>query len=61
MLTAVPMRGLETSGGNQWWSDTFIYSPQTKRDEPSNVVDYEKIDDDARVSGTVDSFHDTKY
>lgn len=24
--------------------------PQTKRDEPSNVVDYEKIDNDARVS-----------
>ena len=23
---------------------------QTKRDEPSNVVDYEKIDEDARVS-----------
>ena len=25
-------------------------SKQTKRDEPSNVVDYEKIDEDARVS-----------
>lgn len=23
---------------------------QTKRDDPSNVIDYEKIDEDARVS-----------
>lgn len=30
---------------------TCVHScPQTKRDEPSNVVDYEKIDNDARVS-----------
>lgn len=28
----------------------FVVSLQTKRDEPSNVVDYEKIDNDARVS-----------
>lgn len=29
---------------------------QTKRDEPSNVVDYEKIDEDARVSQTTQIF-----
>lgn len=30
--------------------------PQTKRDEPSNVVDYEKIDEDARVSPNIQTF-----
>lgn len=28
----------------------LITSQQVKRDEPSTVVDYEKIDEDARVS-----------
>lgn len=61
MLTSVTMRALKCCGGNQWWNDTFLYSPQTKRDEPSNVVDYEKIDEDARVSHAADFFHDVRY
>lgn len=35
----------------------FFYL-QTKRDEPSNVVDYEKIDNDARVSQTIQTLTD---
>lgn len=33
------------------WNPSVLPSPfQTKRDEPSNVIDYEMIDNDARVS-----------
>lgn len=34
----------------------ILIDPQTKRDEPSNVVDYEKIDEDARVSPNIQIF-----
>lgn len=32
------------------WPESRLISVQTKRAEPSSVVDYEKIDEDARVS-----------
>ena len=32
------------------WEDSCLISAQTKRADPSAVVDYEKIDEDARVS-----------
>lgn len=37
-------------GTGERWLCNFCFHLQTKRDEPSNVVDYEKIDNDARVS-----------
>lgn len=33
-----------------------FFSVQTKRDEPSSIVDYEKIDQDARVSHAFNLF-----
>lgn len=38
------------SGGTNKSLFFFLISAQTKRDEPSAIVDYEKIDADARVS-----------
>ena len=34
------------------FNNGFLIFQQAKRAEPSNVVDYEKIDEDARVSPT---------
>ncbi len=39
----------------------YFLARQTQRDEPSNVVDYEKIDDDARVSQIIRIFTETYF
>lgn len=42
--------GRNSGGTNKSFVFLSFISAQTKRDEPSAIVDYEKIDADARVS-----------